>query len=50
LKVFKGVVVVLKGEISGGLYRPIGNVQMGGAIRGATTSDTSKRHVAGRSG
>ena len=34
--------------MSGGLYRIVGNVQMGRATRGATTSDSSKRHIARR--
>ena len=48
LKVSKGAMVVLKGEMSGGLYRLVGKVQTGGAIREATTSNSSKRHVARR--
>jgi len=48
LKVSKGAAVVLKGEMSGGLYGHVGRVQMGGAVREATTSDLSKRHVVRR--
>jgi len=40
--------VVLKGEISKGLYRLVGNVQTGGAAGSATISDSSRRQVAGR--
>ena len=48
LKVSKGAMVVLKGEMSGGLYRLVGKVQIDGAAREATTSDSSKRHAVGR--
>ena len=48
LKVSKGVVVVLKEKMSGGLYRLVGKVLMGGAARKATTTNSSKRHVVRR--
>jgi len=40
--------IVLKGEMFKGLCRLVGNVQMGGATRGATISDSSRRHIARR--
>ena len=46
LNVSKGAMVVLKGEISGGLYKLVGNVQMGGVAGRTTASDSSKRQVA----
>ena len=48
LKVSKGAVLVLKGEMSKGLYRLVGNMQMGGATKEATTIDSRKRHAARR--
>jgi len=42
LKVSKGAMVVLKAEMPEGLYKLVGNVQMGGTTRGATTSDSSR--------
>jgi len=46
--VSKGDVVVLKGEMSRGLYRLVGNVQMGGAVGRTTASNSSERQVARR--
>ena len=37
--------VVLKGKMSRGFYRHVGNVQIGGAAGRATTSDSSGRQV-----
>ena len=42
--------VVLKGEMSRGLYKLAGNVQTGGAAGTTTASDTSKRQVVRRKG
>jgi len=46
LKASKGIKVVMKEEMYGGLYRLIGNVQMGEAARKAYTSDLCGRYVA----
>jgi len=48
LKISKEGMVVLKEEMSGGLYRLVGNMEISGAARGATTSDSNKRHVVRR--
>ena len=48
MKVSKGVMIVLKGEMFRGFYRLVGNVQMSRAVMGAPTSDSSKRWVARR--
>jgi len=40
--------VVLKGEMSRGFYKLIGNARTGGAVGGNTTSDSSERQVARR--
>ena len=48
LDVSKGALVVLKGEMSRGLYRLIRNVQTGGAGGRTTTSDLSESQVARR--
>jgi len=48
LKVSKGAIVVLKGQMSRCLYRLVENVQMGGAARGAIASDSSEKGVARR--
>ena len=48
LDVSKGALVVLKGEMSRGLYRLIRNVQTGGAGGRTTTSDLSEGQVATR--
>ena len=40
--------VVLKGEISKGLCRLVGNLHTGGAAGSATTSDSNGRQVTGR--
>jgi len=46
LKVSKGATVVLKREIiSGGLYRRVGNVHMGGTTGRACTSNSSRRKI-----
>ena len=42
LKLSKGAMVVLKGEMSGGLHRLVKNMLMNGVARGATTSDSVK--------
>ena len=48
LKVSKGAMVVLIGEMFRGLYRLVGNVQAGGAAGRATISDSSDRQVVRR--
>ena len=45
LKASKGTKVVMKGEMYGGLYRLIGNLQMGEVARKAYTSDLCGRYV-----
>ena len=46
MKVPKGSMIVLKGEIFGGLYRLVGNVQMDGAAGRASISNSSERQAA----
>ena len=48
MKVSKGAIVVLKGEMSRGLHRLVGNMQTGGVAGRATTSDSSDRLVVRR--
>ena len=48
MKVSKRPIVVLKGEMSGCLYKLVANVQMGGVARRASTSNSSRRQVVRR--
>jgi len=48
LMVSNGAMVVLRGEMSSGLYRLIGNVHTGGTAGRASTNDSSRRKVTRR--